>query len=141
MVTRDSERRHEIEAVGAECLIGTPDRLATLRGALDHVTIACWLLATATGDADQVGALHGSRLRHFLHGAIDTTLRGFVYEAGGLVVPAHVLAEGALLVSETTVRNSIPSAILTADPRAADAWQAEALAAIGALLHDGAALC
>ncbi len=36
--------------VGAECLIGTPDRLASMRGALDGVTIACWMLATVQGD-------------------------------------------------------------------------------------------
>ncbi len=83
IVTRTEAGRGEIEASGAECLIGSPDRLATLRGALDGVTIACWLLATATGESEQVRALHGSRLESFLAQAIDTTMRGFVYEAPG----------------------------------------------------------
>ncbi len=81
IVTRTESGRAAIEAGGAECLIGTPDRLATLRGALDGVTIACWLLATARGETEQVRALHGSRLESFLAQAIDTTMRGFVYEA------------------------------------------------------------
>ena len=52
MTTRTEDRRAAIEAAGAECWIGTPDRLATLRAALDGVTIACWMLGTATGAND-----------------------------------------------------------------------------------------
>jgi hypothetical protein len=73
--------RRGIESVGAECWIGTPDRLATLRGALDGVTIACWLLAAAQDGEEEVLALHDARLRSFLAHAVDTTMRGFVYEA------------------------------------------------------------
>jgi hypothetical protein len=137
LVTGDAERRGEIERRGAECLLGTPDRLATLRGALEHVTIACWLLADASEDLDLARALHGPRLKQFLCGAIDTTLRGFVYEAGGSLLPPELLAQGKQIVSETAARNSIPAAILTADQRNSDAWLAEARAAIGALLAGG----
>jgi hypothetical protein len=135
IVTAHPERRDEIEAIGAQCLLGTPDRLVTLRGALEYVTIACWLLADASGERDFVQALHGPRLRQFLTGAIDSTLRGFLYEAGGSALPAELLAGGERIVSETAKRNSIPIAILKADPRDRDAWFAQAQLAIESLLQ------
>jgi len=134
MVTGNPERREEIERAGAEYFPGTPDRLATLRGALEHVTIACWLLADASGDRELVRALHGPRLESFLGGAIDTTLRGFVYEAGGGAVAAELLAGGERIVSETAARNLIPVAVLRSDPLDGDAWLEQARAAIGSLL-------
>lgn len=84
--TRSEAHRAAIEGSGAECWIGTPDRLATLRGALQNVTIACWLLAGVTGAQAQVRALHGSRLELFLSQAIDTTVRGVVYDAASATV-------------------------------------------------------
>ncbi|HEX4838657.1 MAG TPA: hypothetical protein VFV03_09070 [Solirubrobacteraceae bacterium] len=135
VVTGAPERCDALEQVGVECFVGTPDRLATLRGALEHVTIACWLLADASGDPELVRALHGSRLERFMCDAIDTTLRGFVYEAGGCGVPADVLARGERIVSETAARNSIPVAILTADPVGVEVWSAQALAAVRSLLE------
>jgi hypothetical protein len=135
VVTSDPERRAAIERADAECFVGTPDRLATLSGALEHVTIACWLLADASGDTELVRALHGSRLERFLCGAIDSSLRGFVYEAGGHVVPVAAFAEGQRIVSETAARNSIPAAILTVDPLDSDVWLAQARAAVSALLE------
>jgi uncharacterized protein YbjT (DUF2867 family) len=132
--TSDPVRAGAIEAVGGECLLGTPERLATLRGALEHVTVACWLLADVD-DPELASALHGPRLERFLGDAIDSTLRGFVYEAGGKVVSAEVLAAGKRIVSETARLNSIPVALLTADPLDPDAWLVQALAAIGGLLE------
>ncbi len=73
----------QIEAAGAECWIGDPNRLGTLRGVLDGVTIACWLLGGATGPEEQLRALHSDRLRAFLESAIDSTVRGLLYEAAG----------------------------------------------------------
>ena len=48
-VTRSQARRAEIEAAGCECWIGDPDRIGSLRYALDNVTVLLWLLGTATG--------------------------------------------------------------------------------------------
>jgi hypothetical protein len=135
VVTSNPERRGEIERIGGECFLGTPARLATLRGALEHVTIACWLLADADGDQELVRALNGSRLQQFLGDAIDSTLRGFLYEAGGTDVPAEVLAEGERIVSETTARNLIPAAILRADPSNPDTWLALAQEGVEQLLE------
>jgi hypothetical protein len=135
IVTSDPERRSEIERIGGEYFPGTPARLGTLRGALEHVTIACWLLAHVDGGTELVAALHGSRLQQFLGDAIDSTLRGFLYEAGGTEVPVAVLVEGERIASETTARNLIPMAILRADPNLPDKWLAQARGAVDGLLE------
>ncbi|MFI5037520.1 MAG: hypothetical protein ACHP93_03495 [Solirubrobacterales bacterium] len=134
VTTRTEDHRAAIEATGAECWIGTPDRLATMRAALDSVTIACWMLGTATGEAERVRALHTARLELFLTQTIDTTVRGFIYEAAGSTVPREVLAEGERIGRAMGARNAIPVAVLTADPSDAQAWLKDARAAIGGLL-------
>jgi hypothetical protein len=133
ITTRTEERRAAIEASGAECWIGTPDRLATLRAALDGVTIVCWLLASATGPEHALRALHATRLEFFATQAIDTTVRGFIYESCG-TMPAQVLGRGAEVVRAVAERNAIPLALLTADPIDERAWQAQAGAAVDSLL-------
>jgi CheY-like chemotaxis protein len=83
------------------------------REALEHVAIVCWL--------------DGSSPERFLLRTVDSSMRGFVYQAGG-----HERS-----VSETATRNSIPVALLTADPLDPDVWLAQALDAIGGLLSPG----
>jgi hypothetical protein len=133
ITTRTESGRATIEATGAECLIGTPDRLASMRGVLDGVTIACWMLGTARGD--RAPALHGSRLESFLSEAIDTTMRGFVYEAPGVTVAQETRIEGERIVRTVAERNAIPAAILRADVGDPEAWQAEAWAVVDGLLR------
>lgn len=137
IVTRSEEHRSAIEDGGAECWIGNPDRLATLRGTLEGVTIACWLLGSLTGSREQVDALHGPRLRAFLGGAIDSTMRGFLYEAAGSA-PVETLAEGERIAREECTRNAIPLVVLRTAPSAQASWREESLAAVRALL-DGSA--
>jgi uncharacterized protein YbjT (DUF2867 family) len=138
VTTRTEPGRAAIEAAGAECWIGTPERLGTLRAALESVTIVCWLLGTAAGSEEELGALHGSRLEFFLGQAIDTTVRGFVYEAaggaGGDAVGAEVLAGGERIVRRVAKRNEIPVGFLRADPGESDLWIEDARVAIDALL-------
>ncbi len=134
VTTRSEDVRAAIEAAGAECWIGTPDRLATLRGALENVTVLCWLLATAAGSPDELSALHGSRLEYFMTQAIDTTVRGVVYEARGDDTTARMLAGGEAIARTLAERNAIPAAFLTADPQDAAGWLADARAAVGSLL-------
>lgn len=134
VATRTEDRRAAIEAAGAECWIGTPDRIGTLRYALDNVTVALWLLGTASGEPELVGPLHGSRLKMMLEKVTDTTLRGFVYEAAG-PLPPELYAEGATEVRWANEHNEIPFRLLEADPRGdRDAWLAAALAAVDSLL-------
>jgi uncharacterized protein YbjT (DUF2867 family) len=134
ITTRGEDARAAIEAAGAECWIGTPDRLATLRGALENVTILCWLLGTASGSAQVLAALHGSRLEYFMTQAIDTTVRGVVYEARGARAAAQMLAGGEAIVRALAERNAIPTSFLTADPRDREGWLADARVAVDSLL-------
>ncbi len=131
--TRTEAGRAAIEATGAECWIGTPERLGTLRAALESVTIVCWLLSAVTGPEEELRALHSSRLEFFLGQVIDTTVRGFVYEAAG-IVPGDALAAGERIVRTVGERNAIPTAFLRAGIADSDAWQTEARAAVDVLL-------
>ena len=130
-VTRSEERRAAIEAAGCECWIGDPDRIGTLRYALDNVTVLLWVLGTATGP--NVADLHGSRLRMMLEKVTDTTVRGVVYEAAGTVDRA-ALRSGAAELARARAQNEIPGALLEADPGAPEQWVAAAREAIGQLL-------
>jgi uncharacterized protein YbjT (DUF2867 family) len=153
IVTRTEERRAQIEAAGAECWIGDPQRLGTLRGALEGVTIACWLLGTASGTEQELGALHGPRLRAFLQSAVDTTVRGVVYEVAGTVAEATPTTGERIAVAPSTTgiaeatpttgeriavavagANAMPLAILRTDPRDLPAWLEQAHAAVDSLL-------
>jgi len=136
ITTRSEDGRTAIEAVGAECWIGTPDRVGSLRYALENVTIACWLLGTARGPRDEVAALHGSRLAFFCTQTIDTTVRGLLYEAAGCV-DADLLQCGAELIATAAAHNAIPLRIISADPADEGAWRAQASTALAALLGTG----
>jgi hypothetical protein len=137
ITARTEDRRGDIEAVGAECWIGTPDRLGTLRAALENVTLACWLLGSAYGSPQELRALHSARLHAFVRQLIDTTARGFIYEAAGTVA-ASDLAGGERIASTLCEQNAIPVVTLTAHPRDLDAWLADARHAICSLLRSSA---
>jgi uncharacterized protein YbjT (DUF2867 family) len=132
VTTREESGRAAIEALGAECWIATPDRVGTLRYALDGVTIACWLLGSARGSEADLRALHGSRLEFFAGQVIDTTVRGLIYEAAGSV-PAEILATGRELLEAHTSHNAIPLAVIDADPADVSAWHEQARGAIEGL--------
>lgn len=144
IVTRSEGRREEIEAAGAECFIGDPNRLGTLRGALEGVAVACWLLATATGSPEELHELHVSRLPAFLGAAVDSTMRGFVYEVQlsdssgvGLAKPTpqvETMNEGAVSVEVVAARNAISIAALSADPHDLGLWMQAARATLSPYL-------
>ncbi len=121
VVARSEDERAAIEAAGAECWIGDPDRIGTLRYALEGVTVLMWLLARADEEP-----LHGSRLRMMLEKTTDTTVRGVVYEAGG----PHEAA-GLAEMEHARATNEIPYAAF--DTHAED-WVAAARAAVGEVL-------
>ncbi len=83
----------------------------TDRRALEHVAIVCWL--------------EDSSPERFLLASVDSSMRGFVYQAGG--------RERA--VSETATLNSIPVAALRSDPNDMAVWLAEARDAVTSLLE------
>lgn len=131
--TRHEANRARIEQAGAECWIGDPDVVGTLRYALENVTILVWALGTAAGTAQEVAPLHGPRLHMMLSKTIDTTVRGVVYEAAGTVA-ASTLEGGVAELRRTCERNEIPFAIVHADPGDAPAWIAATRRAIDGLL-------
>ena len=133
VVTRDEARRPAIEAAGAECWLGDPDVIGTLRYALENVTVLLWLLGTATGDPEKVAALHGSRLRMMLDKTTDTTVRGVVYEAAGSL-DQRMFDSGLAEMILAHQRNEIPYALIDADPVDTPVWQRAARAAIDDLL-------
>ena len=107
-VTPDEAARPVVEATGAECWIGDPDVIGTLRYALENATLLLWLL----GD-DPRPELHTDRLAMMLERTIDTTVRGIVYEAGP--------PEGIATMERIAGYNEIPYRVvrLGADLRAA----------------------
>ena len=134
ITTRTEQGRAAIEASGAECWVGTPGRLETLRGALDRVAVACWLLGTASGSDEELAALHTTRLELFLTQAVDTTVRGLVYESGGPAGPPSERAEGEAIARRLTALNRIPVAWLEADPLEATGWVQAAQRAVESFL-------
>jgi hypothetical protein len=94
------------------------------RGALEHVAIVCWL-----GD--------GSPER-FLLRAVDTSMRGFLYQRPPNTLPGRSSAQDGdweARLAEHAARNAIPLAALRSDPAERDAWLAEARAAVRELLE------
>jgi hypothetical protein len=100
-VTRGAHRE-AIQEAGGEAWIGDPDVVGTLRYATENVTLLLWLL----GGVEQED-LHGSRLQMMLERTIDTTVRGFLYEAGGAGT-----ASGAAIVERMATYNEIPFSIV-----------------------------
>jgi NAD(P)-dependent dehydrogenase (short-subunit alcohol dehydrogenase family) len=119
VVTRSEERRAAIEDAGCECWIGDPDRIGTLRYALENATVLLWLLGTV-----DVPELHGSRLEMMLERTVDTTVRGVLYEG----------TMGAAVVQAAHDRHDIPIAFLEADPSDVARWVAGARAGIKTVL-------
>jgi nucleoside-diphosphate-sugar epimerase len=131
--TRDPARLREIEAVGAEAVLGDPDVIGTLARALEHVTVACILLGSASGPPERLQALHGPRLEMLLTRMVDTTVRAVVYEAAGTVGPG-LLEAGAALVRMRCEDSRIPYALLRGDPSDPLAWTAAAVDAVNSAL-------
>ena len=118
-VTREESKRPLLEEAGCECWIGDPDRIGTLRYALENATVLLWLLGTV-----DVPELHGSRLAMMLERSVDTTVRGVLYEGRA----------GESVVQAAHDRHGIPIAFLDEDPADVEAWVAGARAGIDALL-------
>jgi uncharacterized protein YbjT (DUF2867 family) len=108
--TRDPARAGEIASAGAEPVIADPDRVGTLTGALAGVSVVVILLASATGPARRLAALHGPRL------------------------DGRLLAAGADRVREFATRSHVSFELLDADPERLEAWLAAAQDAVQRVL-------
>ena len=132
--TRDSAKFAAIEAAGAEGVTADPYRLATMIGELDGITVACWLLGSAQGPRDELEALHGPRLKSFLHTLIDTHVRGCVYEAAGSV-DADLLAGGVEIGRRAGETHPLPFEPIAVPPDDLDAWLDAASAAVARVIE------
>ncbi len=119
--TRDAGKAEEISAAGLEGAVADPNMIGTLLDQIADVTLVFWLMGTATGNRETVAALHGRWLDRLLQEAVDTPVRGLVYEAAGSV-PRDVLACGEAIVKAAAERWRIPVAIIDADPGATGTW-------------------
>jgi uncharacterized protein YbjT (DUF2867 family) len=108
---RGTSRREEglaaIEAAGIEPALADPDRPATLLELVEDVAVVHWLLGSASGDPENVAAIHGSRLERLLEHLVETPVRRFVYEAFGSV-DAEILEHGAAAVENAARTWHIP---------------------------------
>jgi uncharacterized protein YbjT (DUF2867 family) len=111
---RGTSRREEglapIEATGIEPVLADPDRPGTILELVNDVAVLVLLLGSVSGSAEELAALHGSRLERLLEHLVETPVRGIVYEgtkAGGEVVeaagrtwriPVEIVGSGADLV-------------------------------------------
>ena len=112
---RGTSRRREglaaIESAGLEAALADPEQPGTLLELVADVADVYWLLGSATGTAESLEAIHGTRLERFLERLVETPVRRFVYEAGGSVDPA-VLEGGAAIVRAASERWRIPVEIV-----------------------------
>lgn len=112
--TRSEAGSEAIEAAGIEPALADPDRPATLLELVGDVTVVYWLLGSASGAAENVEAIHGSRLERFLERLVETPVRRFVYEAGGSVDPS-ILARGKAAVEAASQTWRIPVEVVDGD--------------------------
>ncbi|HEY1597176.1 MAG TPA: hypothetical protein VGF74_17390 [Thermoleophilaceae bacterium] len=131
--TRDESRLETIAAAGAEAAPADPGKLITLMPHVEGVSVLCWLMGSATGDEETVGALHGPRLETLMERLVDTHVRGVVYEGAGSV-DAALLGRGAALVEHAHDIWNIPVAIVEHDPADHSGWVGAMAAAVESVL-------
>jgi hypothetical protein len=119
-----------IGEAGAEGVVADPDRLATLTPHLEAVSVLCWLMGSAQGDA---APLHGPRLETLLWKLVDTHVRGMVYEAAG-TVDRQLLDGGAGIVRRMRQTYNMPTEVVEQDPTDHHAWVAAMAAAVDRVL-------
>jgi uncharacterized protein YbjT (DUF2867 family) len=131
--SRDAEGLAAIEAAGIEPARADPERPGTVLELVDDVAVLIWLLASATGDAEAVAAIHGPRLGSLLERLVETPVRGFVYEGAG-TVDAKLLSGGAELVRNAERTWRIPVTVTETSRSDGPAWVEELETAVVEIL-------
>ncbi len=133
---RGTSRRQEgldaIAEAGFEAAEADPDRPGTVLELCVDVAVVVWLLGSATGEPEDLAAIHGPRLERLLEKLVDSPVRGFAYEASGTVDPAR-LREGEALVERAGEVWRIPVALLAGD-RDDPGWAGGSAEVVAALL-------
>jgi uncharacterized protein YbjT (DUF2867 family) len=131
--SRDAEGLAAIEAAGIEPARADPDRPATVLDLIDDVAVLVWLLGSATGDAENLAAIHGPRLESLLERLVETPVRGFLYEGAG-TVDAKLLNGGAELCRNAESTWRIPVAVTETPRSEGPAWVEELETAVVEIL-------
>ena len=130
-----SRRPRELDRIGAaglEQAEADPDRPGSVLELCGDVSVVVWLLGSASGEAEAVGAIHGPRLERLLEKLVDSPVRGFAYEAVGTVDRA-LLDEGRGIVEGAGERWRIPAVAITT-PRDRAGWAVISASAVAGLL-------
>lgn len=130
--SRHERGLQEIEAASLEPAAADPDRPGTVLELCGDVAVVVWLLGSARGDRETVGAVNGPRLERLVEKLVDTPVRGVLYEAVGVVAP-EILAGGREIVERAARVWRIPVAILEED-RGAPGWAKRAAQDVSGLL-------
>jgi uncharacterized protein YbjT (DUF2867 family) len=131
--SRTGNRLDQIENAGAEAVLADPYRLATLTPLLEGVSVVIWPFGSATGSADQVDAVHTTRLETLLTKLVDSGVRGLVYEAAG-DVDADLLRSGSAQVRKAGDWFRMPVEVVDQDPADHEAWVTAMRAAVERIL-------
>jgi nucleoside-diphosphate-sugar epimerase len=134
--SRSQQGLAPIAAAGVEPALADPDSPGTVHDLVGDVAVVHWLLGSAAGEPEPITSIHGPRLERLLEKLVDTPVRGFVYEAAG-IVPAEQLENGRRLVEAAGRRWRIPFAIVGADPADHPRWLDAMVAATGSVLTGG----
>ena len=131
--TRSLDGLAAIESAGIEAVVADPDRIATVVDHIADVALIYWLLGSATGEPDELAALHGPRLERMLEEIVDTPVRAFVYEAfGGL--PSELIVAAMQTLRDAGERWRIPFEVVDAAGGELELWKAGMLAAAEELI-------
>jgi uncharacterized protein YbjT (DUF2867 family) len=130
--SRSRDGLDAIEAAGLSAAEADPDRPGTVLDLCGDVAVVLWLLGSATGEAEAVAAIHGSRLERLLEKLVESPVRGFVYEAVGSV-DGEVLAGGRETVERAGETWRIPIEIL-ASSRNEPGWAVRSATNVAGLL-------
>ncbi|MCB0876219.1 MAG: hypothetical protein R2718_11870 [Solirubrobacterales bacterium] len=122
-----------IEDAGIEPATADPDFVGTVLDHVGDVTVAAWLLGSASGTAEQIEAVNRLRLGSLLEKLVDTPVRGFVFEAAGSAGP-DVLAAGAELVERAGRTWMIPVRVVGVERDLEGRWREAMTAAIAGVL-------
>ncbi len=131
--SRDAAGLDAIEAAGIEPARADPERPGTILELVDDVAMLVWLFGSATGDPENVAAIHGPRLESLLERLVETPVRGFVYEGVG-TADAAVLAGGAELCRNAERTWRIPVTVTETPREHGPAWVEELETAVVELL-------
>lgn len=130
---RGTSRREEglvaIEEAGIEPALADPADPASVLDLVDDVAVVGWLLGSAEGTAEELSAIHGSRLERVLERLVETPVRGFSYDAKGSVDPI-LLAHGQEIVEAAGETWQLPYSCTLVDPRDDETWGAHPMGAL-----------